>query len=60
MNVTNTGFVGEDVVMIVAAWTRLKGVGWGGEVFDKTSEVWTVSKRKITHNSFNKTTLNVD
>ena len=46
--------------MIVAAWTRLKGVGWGGEVFDKTSEVWTVSKRKITHNSFNKTTLNVD
>ena len=28
MNVTNTAFVGEDVVMIVAAWTHLKGVGW--------------------------------
>ena len=28
MNVTNTAFVGEDVVMIVAAWIHLKGVGW--------------------------------
>ena len=26
--VTNTAFVGEGVVMIVAAWTHLKGMGW--------------------------------
>ena len=34
--------------------------GGVGKFFDGKSEVWTVSKRKITHNSFNKTTLNVD
>ena len=44
--------------MIVAAQTYLKGVGWGS--CDMKSEVWTLSKGKITHNSFNKTTLNVD
>ena len=61
MSVTNTAFVGEGKVMIIAAWTHLKGVGWGGEVFFyEKGEVWTVSGRKITHNSFNKTTLNVD
>ena len=48
------------MVMIVAAWTHLKGMGWGGKVCDKRSEVWTVSKRKIAHKSLNKTTLNVD
>ena len=55
-----TAFVGEGVVMIVAAWTHLKGVGWGGEVCDKKSKVWKVSKRKNTHNSFNETNLKVD
>ena len=59
MSVTNTAFVREGKVMIIAAWTHLKRVGWGS-FFDEKSEVWTVSKRKITHNSFNKTTLNVD
>ena len=28
-SVTNTVFVGEGVVMIVAAWTHLRGLGWG-------------------------------
>ena len=29
ISVTNTAFVGEGVVMIVAAWTHLRRVGWG-------------------------------
>ena len=29
ISVTNTAFVGEGVIMIVAAWTHLRGVGWG-------------------------------
>ena len=32
----------------------------GGEVCDRKSEVWRVSKRKIGHYSFTKVTLNVD
>ena len=29
ISVTNLGFVGEGVGMIIVAWTRLKGSGWG-------------------------------
>ena len=34
--------------------------GGVGQFFDEKGEVWTVSRRKIMHNSFNKSTLNVD
>ena len=29
ISVTNVGFVGEGVAMIIVAWTHLKGSGWG-------------------------------
>ena len=50
--------MGEGAVMIVAGWTHLKE--WGGKLCYKETEVRMISKRKITHNNFNKTTLNVD
>ena len=55
VTVTNTAFVREGVIMIVAVWTHLKGVEWGS-LWQK-SEVWTPSKRKITQNSLIKQLL---
>ena len=56
ISVTNTVFVGEGVVMIVAAWTHLRGGGLGKFA---TRRGRSVSEQKIPRNSFNKTTVNV-
>ena len=46
ISITNTTFVGEGVVMIVAAWTHLRRVGWGS-LWQEEGGQWASEKMRV-------------